>query len=169
MQFQFFYFLNYIQLIVFLFRLFCIKFYLLLKILVNDTQREGTKISKKKEVALVLSTGSLGYGLLEILWRKHTHWSMLITGGVCFYSIYQINKKIKTGLMRRCLVFSAVITGWELVAGCLFNKLMHLSVWDYKAHRGNILGQICPLYSFLWFLLSFPLVFICNLIQKSTK
>lgn len=126
-------------------------------------------MSKKKEVALVLLVGSFGYGLLEILWRKHTHWSMLITGGVCFFSIYQINKKLKAGLLRRCHIFSAVITGWEFVSGCLFNKLLQLHVWDYKTHWGNLLGQICPLYSFLWFLLSFPLVFICNLIQKNTR
>lgn len=126
-------------------------------------------MSKKKELALILSIGSFGYGLLEILWRKHTHWSMIITGGVCFSSIYKVNKKLKVGLLRKCLSFSAIITAWEFVAGCLFNKLMHLNVWDYKNHHGNLWGQVCPLYSFLWFLLSFPLVFICNTIQKNTK
>jgi len=124
-------------------------------------------VSKHKETMTVLGIGSFGYGLLEILWRGHTHWSMLLTGGVCFFSIYKNNKIMKKkSLLQRCFAFCGIITLWEFISGCMFNKLLKLKVWDYSGRRGNILGQICPLYSLFWFLLSFPLVFICNFIQK---
>ncbi|MBR6729671.1 MAG: hypothetical protein IKL80_05880 [Clostridia bacterium] len=125
---------------------------------------------KRKELAVVLSIGSFGYGILEILWRGHTHWSMLVTGGISFLSVYKTNAKCKNkSILRRCFLFSGIITFWEFIAGCLFNKWLHLRVWDYSAHRGNVLGQICPLYSFLWFILAFPLVFICNSVASKFK
>jgi len=127
-------------------------------------------MSKRKELAVLLSLGSFGYGIIEILWRGYTHWSMLITGGVCFVSIYKANNKMKhRGILRRCFTFSGIITAWEFTAGCLFNKLFQLHVWDYSNHRGNLMGQICPFYSLLWFLLSFPLVFICNFIRTKSE
>ena len=33
-----------------------------------------------------------------------------------------------------------------------------LGVWDYSRRKGNLLGQICPLYSALWFLLCIPVL-----------
>ncbi|MGN1058868.1 MAG: hypothetical protein ACI4QW_00430 [Clostridia bacterium] len=124
-------------------------------------------MSKHRELAVVWSIGSFGYGLLEILWRGYTHWSMLLTGGVCFRSIYALNKRIRSKcIFKKCFLFSCVITGWEFISGCIFNKALKLSVWDYSNRPGNLLGQICPLYSLLWFFLGFPLVFLCNVLKS---
>ena len=49
-----------------------------------------------------------------------------------------------------------MITGIELVFGLVFNRVLQLGVWDYSAQWGNVLGQICPLFTFLWFLLCIP-------------
>jgi len=46
----------------------------------------------------------------------------------------------------------AAITGVELAAGLLVNR--DYSVWDYRSQRGNILGQVCPAFMFLWLPLS---------------
>ena len=81
-------------------------------------------MSKHKEMTTVFSIGSFGYGLLELLWRGRTHWSMLLTGGVCLCSIYRTNNKIKKQhWLRKTVLFGWMITGWELLAGCFFNKL----------------------------------------------
>ena len=42
------------------------------------------------EQLFVFFIGAAGYGLLEILWRGYTHWTMLICGGICFFLIYHI-------------------------------------------------------------------------------
>ena len=31
-----------------------------------------------------------------------------------------------------------------------------MNVWDYSDRKFNLMGQICPLYSALWFLLCIP-------------
>ena len=38
----------------------------------------------KKVNFLMFPIGALGYGLIEILWRGYTHFSMLLAGGICF-------------------------------------------------------------------------------------
>ena len=38
---------------------------------------------KIERTALFLFVGGISYGLLELLWRGRTHWTMLL-GGVCF-------------------------------------------------------------------------------------
>lgn len=63
-------------------------------------------------------------------------------------------------LARKCLIGSAVITGVEFIFGVVVNLWQKWNVWDYSNLKFNLLGQICPLYSGLWFLLSIPIVFI---------
>ena len=43
------------------------------------------------EMIAVYVTGGLLYGLIELLWRGWTHWSMLLCGGACFALTYQIS------------------------------------------------------------------------------
>ena len=42
------------------------------------------------EMIAVYVTGGLLYGLIELLWRGWTHWSMLLCGGACFALMYHI-------------------------------------------------------------------------------
>ncbi len=135
--------------------------------LISGIKKGCEHMSKRRELATVWSIGSLGYGLLEIIWRGYTHWSMLLTGGVCFLSIYRLNAKIKSrAVPLKAFLSACVITVLEFFSGCLFNKLLKLNVWDYSRHKGNLLGQICPLYCMLWFFLCFPLVLLCKFIQS---
>ena len=41
----------------------------------------------------------------------------------------------------------------EFLSGCVLNLWLCLDVWDYSGLPGNVLGQICPAYGLLWFLL----------------
>lgn len=105
--------------------------------------------------------GSVGYSVLELAWRGFTHWTMSLTGGVCFTAIYYLDGKFrKQSLIRRGLMGSAVITGAEFVVGCIVNKLLHWNIWDYSRMHFNILGQVCLLYSVLWFFLSMPICWL---------
>ncbi len=57
-------------------------------------------------------------------------------------------------LICKALFGSAIITVLELFAGILLNIKMGLAIWNYSEVTYNILGQVCPIYSFYWFLLS---------------
>ena len=99
----------------------------------------------------VFLLGGIGYGFLEILWRGYTHWSMLLTGGVCLgtiYRFYQKNRGLPIGIF--CLFCGMIITGFELLAGILVNVIGRMEVWDYSNYRLNLFGQICLPYSLLW-------------------
>lgn len=113
---------------------------------------------KGKELATVYAVGSLGYSLLEILWRGFTHWTMTITGGVVLVLLYLMNAQMHNARWwERCLAGAGVITGVEFVVGCIVNRLLQMNVWDYSNMPFHLLGQICPLYSLLWFGLCIPI------------
>lgn len=111
--------------------------------------------------------GYTAYSLIELAYRKRTHYSMGIAGGICFVSLYNIFKKIKkVPTIKKCLIGSATITFVEFVFGIIFNKILKQNVWDYSHLKFNILGQICPIFSVLWALLTLPIIFLCNKLKK---
>lgn len=119
----------------------------------------------KKELFLF---GGIGYGLIEIIWRGRTHWSMLLTGGLCFLTLFKLFEKAERfPLKLKCIAGGAVITSFEFVSGCIFNRLLKLKVWDYSSYRLNIKGQICALYSVLWTLLCIPVSALCKKMRRS--
>ena len=118
-------------------------------------------LKKAKEQAVVFSVGAAVYTVIELLWRQHTHWSMSLTGGTCFSVLYNIYNRFKTmSLPGKCVIGSTVITSIEFVVGIIVNIWQKWNVWDYSQFRFNILGQICPLYSALWLLLSIPIIYL---------
>lgn len=120
----------------------------------------------KRNCAL-FAFGGACYSIIEILWRGRTHWSMFLTGGVCFLALFKLFGRLKHfALAKKCLVGSAVITFCEFVSGVLFNKILKLKVWDYSDRPLNFKGLICPLYSFLWGLLCVPVNVVCKRIDK---
>ena len=48
---------------------------------------------------------------------------------------------------------AAVVLAVEFASGCVLNLWLGLGVWDYSGLPGNVLGQICPAFGLLWFLL----------------
>lgn len=124
------------------------------------------KIKLKKSAKLFV-IGGTGYGLLEILWRGKTHWSMVLLGGTCFVWLTSLFKKCsKMKMPKKCLLGSAVITFCEFVCGCIVNLKFKMNVWDYSNCKFNIKGQICPFYSMLWALLCIPISTVCTLVSK---
>ena len=130
---------------------------------------------RKSKINLVLfSLGALGYGLLEILWRGYTHWSMLTAGGLCFTFFGALSDKLKRqSLLIKAIIGSVFITTIELIFGVLFNIILKKNVWNYSKVPFNFLGQICAIYSFFWFILSFIFIpiacFTKNKLRKNCK
>ena len=114
--------------------------------------------------------GSTLYGLIEIAYRNRTHWSMLILGGTALYAIYEFSNSFpKKSLAGKCLISTAFITMLELFTGILVNLIFKMNVWDYRNMPFNILGQICPIFSALWFLISIPANAFVNCVKAYTK
>ena len=117
------------------------------------------------EIAVFVLGGG-AYGLMEILFRGHTHWTMLVTGGACALTpqghwFNQYVPEVKnSGLLAQPLAISAlagavIITVYELAVGLLVNVKFGWHVWDYSAQPGNVLGQICPTFTAIWFVVCF--------------
>ena len=114
------------------------------------------------EYTIIFCIGSIMYCLIEIIFRRHTHWTMFLTGGAVFSMLYFINLSLRTrSFVLRGLIGCLVITTAELVVGVFANLIFKLNVWDYSSMPGNILGQVCPRFSFCWFLLSIFAVYLC--------
>lgn len=116
---------------------------------------------------LVFCVGAFGYTALEILWRGYSHWTMTLTGGFCLLMLYLVNAHtMQVSVWIRALAGAGIITAAEFAVGCVVNLGLHWNVWDYSAQPFNLLGQICPLYCFLWFLLSIPLCYLCGALAR---
>ncbi|NLB80074.1 MAG: hypothetical protein GX800_00320 [Clostridiaceae bacterium] len=122
------------------------------------------KTSKKiKEIILIYFIGATGYALLEILWRGYTHWTMAVTGGLCFLIIYKADTKLANrNIITKCTIYALIVTCAELIVGTVVNLRLKWNVWDYSSLPYNYLGQICIVYSALWFALGFPLSSLCK-------
>lgn len=123
----------------------------------------------KSDLAL-FSLGGCAYGMIELLWRHHTHWTMLITGGTCFVSLYKMyNRLPDLPMIEKCILGSAVITSIEFVTGCIVNLWLKMDVWDYSNVPFNLLGQVCVMYSALWGFLCIPINKLCEKIGEYQK
>lgn len=110
--------------------------------------------------------GGAGYGIIEIIWRGYTHWTMLITGGVCFLLLYGVNRRFCVPRWQKWIMGGAVITTVEFVCGGIINVLLGWNVWSYSGVRINLMGQICLPYSLLWTVLCVPVMELCTFLDK---
>ncbi len=120
-----------------------------------------------KKNGVLFASGGVGYGVIELLWRGRTHWSMLLAGGLCFVMFAAIAEKWR----HRSLVFKAGlcalgVTAVEFVFGVIFNIILRKNVWDYSDEPFNVMGQICPLYTLLWGVLALGFVPLAEAINK---
>lgn len=104
----------------------------------------------------LISVGGFLYVLIELIFRGHSHWTMFLVGGLCFWLIGLINEIIpwEMPLWRQCIIGAALITAVEFAAGCVINLCLGWDVWDYSNLPFNVLGQVCLPFMALWFFLS---------------
>lgn len=96
--------------------------------------------------------GGATYVALEVLWRGHRHWTMLVLAAVVFIAIGAMNEvwSWQTSLALQVAVGTALATALEFITGCIVNLRLGWGVWDYSDMPGNLMGQICPQYTLLW-------------------
>lgn len=109
--------------------------------------------------------GAAGYGLMEIIWRGYTHWTMLLLGGFCFMMIIYIDNTVDACFIAKCIICSAAITSAEFISGLIVNIVLRWDIWDYGDMAFNLLGQVCLPYSVLWAFLSASVMVIHNMIK----
>ena len=61
-----------------------------------------------------LCWGGLLSGLVEIFWRGNTHWTMLVTGGACFWLYNRLDRLDEEMEAVKCLKGALLITAAEL-------------------------------------------------------
>lgn len=108
------------------------------------------------EFLTVFLLGGSAYGAIEVLWRGHTHWSMILTGGLCFVCIYLIASRSRDSRLHQYILCAAVVTTVEFLVGLVVNLKLGLDVWDYSDRRWNLFGQVCARYTLYWLILSVP-------------
>ena len=120
------------------------------------------KIKLLTKYMFLFSVGGLIYCGLELFWRGHTHWTMFIVGGLCFIFCGSINELFSWNMpvWIQMLICSVGITIIEFISGVIINIIFQLNVWDYSNLPFNIMGQVCLLFSVLWFLLSFIAIWL---------
>lgn len=107
--------------------------------------------------AFLFLVGGMIYYCMELLWRGHSHWTMVAVGGICFIVCGLVNElfTFDIPMWQQMLICSINITTVEFGTGCILNLLLKLNVWDYSNMPFNVLGQICLPFCILWFALSF--------------
>lgn len=110
--------------------------------------------------------GAAGYPLLELAYRRRTHYSMAIAGGLAMLLIRHA-AKMKRSWPIRILACGAGITGIEYLCGVIWNR-KH-TVWDYSNQPLNVQGQICLRFTAIWCLLSSAVLFTFSLMDKRKR
>ena len=113
-------------------------------------------IQQKSKYLFLFITGGTIYGMIEMLSRGYTHWTMGVLGGICFICLGLINELLswETPLALQMFIGSIIITILEFITGCIVNLWLGWNVWDYSNLPLNLLGQICLPFSILWYFIS---------------
>lgn len=130
----------------------------------------NTIMNNFKKSSIFFLIGGIGYGLIEILWRGHTHWSMLSLGGICFTVFGKISSNFKkVGLLYKSIIGCIFVTAAELIYGIIFNIILKKNVWDYSNVPLNFKGQICLLYSVFWWILGLIFIPLADFLNNRLK
>lgn len=122
-----------------------------------------------KKYLMSFAIGALGYGLAEVIVRGYTHWSMALAGGAVLVLFTLINRTPDIPLVFKCLLGMLIITSIEFGIGMLVNVAAGWNVWDYSDKPFNVMGQICPQFSAVWFLVSIPAFWLSSFIEKQVE
>ena len=109
-----------------------------------------------KRILTLWTALGMAYVAMEVLFRGHSHPSMFIVGGLCGVlvgAINQIPRFYHAPVYLQSIIGALIVLCVEFVSGCILNLWLGLDVWDYSDQPGNILGQICPVFGMLWFLM----------------
>ena len=117
--------------------------------------------------AVIFLLGAVCYSSIELLYRGHTHWTMAVTGGIVLCMLCSIHFSLPgVPIYQKCLLGTLFITSLEFTEGIILNRILSMKVWDYSDSPFNILGQVCPKFSAMWFFLCIPTFLVCKAVSK---
>ena len=91
---------------------------------------------------------------------------MFVIGGLCVLFLYKINYWLSDkSVILKAFWGSIAISMTEFISGCILNVWFDMNIWNYSNLPLNIFGQISLLFSFYWFLLCIPAIFLLNKIK----
>lgn len=110
--------------------------------------------------------GGTVYFLIEVVFKtiaghpERISWTMLVVTILLTVPVERCGAQLPWScpIWLQALYCAALVTAVELVSGLFLNLWLGLDIWDYTDLPGNFLGQICPQYSAVWWVLC--LVFI---------
>lgn len=121
----------------------------------------------KKEFFIFIIFG-ISYFTLEILYRGYSHWTMIFLGGIVSVLIGLINEITPNMRMwKQMLLGTILVTLFEFILGYILNIKLGLGIWDYSSIPFNIMGQICLPFSFLWFVLSYFIIMLDDILKET--
>lgn len=96
------------------------------------------------------------YVTIEVFFREHSHWTMFLLGAICGILIGKLNERVpwNVPIWLQMIAGGCIVTALEFVWGYILNIVLQLNLWDYSNMWGNFMGQICPLFSLTWCLIS---------------
>lgn len=125
-------------------------------------------LKNKKNIVknvIIFSCAFCLYITIEVCFRGYSYPLMGLVAGVCTLILNEINDKISWDIpiQYQMLIGSFIITLGELLSGLYGINILHIKMWDYSDQWGNLFnGLICPLFSFLWGLLSLVAIVLAD-------
>lgn len=115
---------------------------------------------------LLWTWGGTLYFFFEVVFKSLTghperiSWTMLLLALILCIPLERMGAELpwEMPLPLQALICAVTITATEFVVGCVLNLWLGLAIWDYSDLWGNVLGQICPQFSALWYV--FSIIFI---------
>ena len=110
--------------------------------------------------------GGTVYFLLEVAYKtirgepQRISWTMLVLAVILTIPVERCGEQLpwEFPLWVQALSCAELVAAGGLAAGLVLGVWLGLGVWDYSHLPGNFLGQICPQFFGVWFVLC--LVFI---------
>lgn len=132
-----------------------------------STNQPTTFLSVFSKYLFLFLIGGFAYFYIEILFRGHSHFSMIICGGLAFICCGMLNQVFphKLSFLTQIIISCLIITILELITGYIVNIKLGWEVWDYSDLPYNLYGQICPAFSLIWLILSAICIIMDDLIR----
>lgn len=102
------------------------------------------------------------YFFAEVIWKtaqgspETISWTMFALAIILAIPMERFGAELPWGmpLIAQAGISALAVTVTEFVAGLVLNMALGLGVWDYSNMPGNIMGQVCPQFALLWFVVS---------------
>lgn len=110
--------------------------------------------------------GAVVYPFLELLYRRRTHYTMALAGGLSAWLIGRI-RRVPISFPKRSLLCGLGITGIEYLCGRFWNR--EYRIWDYRGTPLNLHGQVCLPFTLVWCGLSGLLMSGLDLLERNRR